>query len=304
MSQYLSHTLSPLQVGVSAGTLSLPALSAFLRGAGSLDIATARKKPAVWMPDAAWLSVVALGSLPIFGGLPDSVARSDALWRAWYDLEAPELGKIPDLEGRLSRFERMMVLRALRPDRTLVAAVDYISEALGPRFVESVPVNLEATWAQSTNRVPLICLLSPGADPTRMIEELAKRKKIKLLGVSMGQARAGSGVERTRGADFPASPVSSHPSRRGRRSLRASSWPPLRWTASGCCCRTRTWGWATWRRLSRTFSSWKRCTRTSGCGSRRSHTRPSPSACCRWASKSPTRRPSACGPACARRTRG
>lgn len=177
------------KVGVSAGTLTAAALSAFLRGAGSLDIATARRKPAAWLPDAAWLSVVALGGLPIFGGLPDSVARSDGLWRAWYDLEAPEKGKIPDLEGRLSRFERMMVLKALRPDRTLVVAVDYISEALGPRFVESVPVNLEATWAESSNRVPLICLLSPGADPTRMIEDLAKRKKIKLLGVSMGQGQ-------------------------------------------------------------------------------------------------------------------
>jgi hypothetical protein len=36
--------------------------------------------------------------------------------------------------------------------------------------------------------VPLICLLSPGADPTKLIEDLAKRKKIKMLGVSMGQA--------------------------------------------------------------------------------------------------------------------
>ncbi len=36
-------------------------------------------------------------------------------------------------------------------------------------------------------RCPLICLLSPGADPTKLIEDLAKKKKIKTLGVSMGQ---------------------------------------------------------------------------------------------------------------------
>ena len=36
----------------------------------------------------------------------------------------------------------------------------------------------------------LICLLSPGADPTKLIEALAKsRKKIKTLGVSMGQGQ-------------------------------------------------------------------------------------------------------------------
>jgi len=177
------------KVGISAGTLDPAALSAFLRGAGSLDIATARKKPKDWIPDAAWLNLLALSSLPVFASMPDSVAKSDAAWRQWYDLEAPEKGKLPALEGSLSKFERTMVLKALRPDRTLVAAADYISEALGPRFVESVPVNLEATWAESRNRVPLICLLSPGADPTRMIEDLAKRKKIKLLGVSMGQGQ-------------------------------------------------------------------------------------------------------------------
>jgi len=37
---------------------------------------------------------------------------------------------------------------------------------------------------------PLICLLSAGADPTKLIEDLAKRKKIKTLGVSMGQVGA------------------------------------------------------------------------------------------------------------------
>jgi dynein heavy chain len=39
-------------------------------------------------------------------------------------------------------------------------------------------------------RCPLICLLSPGADPTKLIEDLAKKKKIKTLGVSMGQVCA------------------------------------------------------------------------------------------------------------------
>lgn len=42
---------------------------------------------------------------------------------------------------------------------------------------------------ESHNKCPLICLLSPGADPTKLIEDLAKKKKIKTLGVSMGQVR-------------------------------------------------------------------------------------------------------------------
>jgi len=47
----------------------------------------------------------------------------------------------------------------------------------------------QRAWAESRPRVPLVCLLSPGSDPTKLIEDLAKRKKIKTLGVSMGQGQ-------------------------------------------------------------------------------------------------------------------
>ena len=61
-------------------------------------------------------------------------------------------------------------MQAFREDRTLIAAADYIADALGQRFVESVPLNMERAWAESHPKCPLICLLSPGADPTKLIE--------------------------------------------------------------------------------------------------------------------------------------
>lgn len=47
-----------------------------------------------WIPDAVWLSVVALSAVDAFRDLPDSVFRNDGLWRQWYDQEAPELAKV------------------------------------------------------------------------------------------------------------------------------------------------------------------------------------------------------------------
>lgn len=61
-------------------------------------------------------------------------------------------------------------VQAFREDRTLIAAADYIADALGQRFVESVPLNMERAWLESHPKCPLICLLSPGADPTKLIE--------------------------------------------------------------------------------------------------------------------------------------
>ena len=96
---------------------------------------------------------------------------------------------MPDYEDRLSKFERMCIVKTFREDRTLIAAGDYIADALGQRFIESVPLNMDRAHAESHCKCPLICLLSPGADPTKLIEDLAKKKKIKTFGVSMGQGQ-------------------------------------------------------------------------------------------------------------------
>lgn len=52
--------------------------------------------------------------------------------------------------------------RSFREDRTLIAATDFIADALGRAFVDSVPLNMERAWAESSPKCPLICLLSPG----------------------------------------------------------------------------------------------------------------------------------------------
>ena len=111
------------------------------------------------------------------------------MWRQWYDLEAPEQAPVPDFEDQMTHFEKMCVVKSLREDRTMVAAQTYIAHAIGDRFTESIPLNMEQTWRETTPWTPVICLLSAGADPTKLVEELAKRKKIKMNGVSMGQGQ-------------------------------------------------------------------------------------------------------------------
>lgn len=46
-----------------------------------------------------------------FRDIPDSLFRNDGLWRQWYDQEAPETANVPDYEERLSKFERMCVVK-------------------------------------------------------------------------------------------------------------------------------------------------------------------------------------------------
>ena len=64
-----------------------------------------------WIPDDVWLNVVALGGLDALRDLPESVARNEAAWHAWYDQEAPEHTPIPGYETRLTKFECICLVK-------------------------------------------------------------------------------------------------------------------------------------------------------------------------------------------------
>ena len=64
-----------------------------------------------WIPDQVWLNIVALSGIDALRDIPDSVFRNDGLWRQWYDAEAPETAPVPDYQERLTKFERMCVVK-------------------------------------------------------------------------------------------------------------------------------------------------------------------------------------------------
>lgn len=88
-----------LTLQVSTGQVQPTAVEVFLRMGSALDIAAVRRKPKDWLPDACWLNVVALSEgVDAFRDLPDSLARSDAAWRAWCAWEGR--GDALDVAGR------------------------------------------------------------------------------------------------------------------------------------------------------------------------------------------------------------
>lgn len=73
--------------------------------------------------------------------------------------------------------------------RTLAAAADVVDNTLGPAFLDRPSINWEQVWKESDTKLPIICILAKGSDPTKAIEDLAKTKKVNVLGVSMGQGQ-------------------------------------------------------------------------------------------------------------------
>lgn len=178
------------------GHVSLAAFNALLKGGAAKDMNSITIPKWDWIPDSAWLNVIALSeTVDKFKHLPDLIKKNEKLWKFFYDQEAPESAKVPDLEAELTDFDRLLLVRSLREDRSMLAATNFISKSLGPHYVKAVPLNLTETLEESTERTPVIFLLSPGSDPTTMIENLAKRKKKELHSKSMGHNQEAAAKE-------------------------------------------------------------------------------------------------------------
>jgi len=69
------------------------------------------------------------------------------------------------------------MVRCLRVDRTKLVADMYIEDVLGVEYVRPMSDSIQSIWEESKNNLPVLYLLSAGADPTAAIDEFAKKKK-------------------------------------------------------------------------------------------------------------------------------
>ena len=139
---------------------------------GGVGLDNPHKLPAPWLPQKAWDELCRLADLPRFGSLRELISGNPAEWQAVYDDSRPQLH--PNLETHgWDRFQRMLVLRCLRPDKMVPAIQDFVSAEMGRRFIEPPPFDLGGAFADSQSCVPLIFVLSPGADPTGALLKFA-----------------------------------------------------------------------------------------------------------------------------------
>jgi len=120
--------------------------------------------------------------------------KADDPWRSWFNSNDPENLPVPDLQEKINadqnigHFLHMVLVRSLREDRTMLACQQFVQRVLGDEYIQPVTDPISQQWEESARNVPVLYLLSPGADPTGNIDEFAKKKKQFPTGkVSMGE---------------------------------------------------------------------------------------------------------------------
>lgn len=155
-----------------------------------------------WLPDMLWQRVCALAEIPGFEHLPSDMIESAPRFREWYNSVCPETEKLPldwrELEKK--PFMKILVIRALRPDRVMVALQSFVRKTLpnGDQFTDcDSQLNsyqlLEQVFADSRSDTPIYFVLSPGSNVAVDVERLAKRKGLDknnmYANISLGQGQ-------------------------------------------------------------------------------------------------------------------
>jgi dynein heavy chain len=85
-----------------------------------------------------------------------------------------------------SSFFTLLVIRLVRPDRTMSAAMEFAKVQLGAEACTAPTVNFRDIAASVEPTTPVVCFLAEGVDPLTAIEVAAKASRITVVAVSMG----------------------------------------------------------------------------------------------------------------------
>lgn len=97
-----------------------------------------------------------------------------------------------DWNNRLNSFQRLILLRILRPEKVITAIKSLIIEENSKNFLDNLPFNLQQAFMDSNQKTPIIFLLAPGIDPISELIQLTEKipSKPSLIFRSLGQGQA------------------------------------------------------------------------------------------------------------------
>lgn len=150
-------------------------LSFLLTGGLALDNPYPNPAPD-WLTEKAWTELVRASSLKSLSKLRETFTDNLDKWQAFYNLSEPENSELPEPYRGQDDLVKLIILKCLRPDKVVPALQRFIIMKIGPSYIEPPQFNLRTSYEDSSPRIPLIFMLSPGSDPMDSLLAFASEK--------------------------------------------------------------------------------------------------------------------------------
>uniref|UniRef100_A0A3B1KJE1 Dynein axonemal heavy chain 11 n=1 Tax=Astyanax mexicanus TaxID=7994 RepID=A0A3B1KJE1_ASTMX len=187
---FLTHTT--FQVLLMEGHIEVEELNLLLH----LPAESSSGSPVSFLSAQAWGNIRALSVLEAFWGLDRDVEGSAKRWRKLVESECPERERLPLDWKKKSSMQKLIILRAMRPDRMSYALRNFVEESLGCEYLDAGKVEFEKVFEESSSLSPIFFILSPGVNPLTEVETLGLKlgfstEQGNLHSVSLGQGQEG-----------------------------------------------------------------------------------------------------------------
>ncbi|XP_043547742.1 cytoplasmic dynein 2 heavy chain 1 isoform X2 [Chiloscyllium plagiosum] len=119
------------------------------------------------------------------------------LWLTFSQSSTCEQDIPTSIARRISLFQQVLVVQAIRPDRLQSAMALFASKALGMKELSPPPLNLKRLLTETLAAEPVLIIISPGADPSQELQELASETigRENFHEVAMGQGQADIAIQ-------------------------------------------------------------------------------------------------------------
>uniref|UniRef100_W5MKY4 Dynein, axonemal, heavy polypeptide 9 like n=1 Tax=Lepisosteus oculatus TaxID=7918 RepID=W5MKY4_LEPOC len=150
--------------------------------------------PVDFLSNSAWSAIKTMSFTDEFRGLDRDIEGSPKRWKKVVESECPEKERFPQEWKAKSSLQKLIMMRALRPDRMTYAVRNFVEEKLGTKYTEVRKTEFAKSFKESGPASPVFFILSPGVDPLKDVESLGKKMAFtidlgKLHNVSLGQGQ-------------------------------------------------------------------------------------------------------------------
>ena len=189
-------TLLTFSIMVKDALLEGDEYQALLKGLKSMRGTPCPDDLAVWMTDAQWAGLCgAEEKLAAFKGIARDMEKRNEEWAEWGMHELAETEPLPgEWNKKLTEFQKLLLIRAVRPDRITSALSLFVEKTMGSDYVNQEAFDARKMYEESGPSTPIFFVLFPGYSPSKDIEKLANEMgkssdNGKLTIISMGQGQ-------------------------------------------------------------------------------------------------------------------